>query len=255
MLAAMSGAMSIIPFSTVRKLRWLIIVFMVCAVPLTTHAISNYKTSFNTRYGTAGSRLDTCMVCHDTDPADMSFNSYGNAVLARREMGNNIATALANTESPDSDNDGSSNLTEIQARTFPGDPNDKPVTLTSFQKWQTNYFGTTTNAKAAFNVDADNDGVINLLEFALGTTPTNRASRTLPVVGRTNNHLSLTFPRSTNATGLTYTVQESTNLLTWLTVTNLTATNLPLGTVTVQGTNTIGATARRSYLRLKVSIP
>jgi PKD repeat protein len=48
--------------------------------------------------------------------------------------------------------------------------------LTAFQSWQVQYFGSTTNAAAAQNVDPDGDGCNNLCEFLSGTDPTNSAS-------------------------------------------------------------------------------
>lgn len=110
-----------------KKLLFLLIVTVLCVAPRDSRAFSSYKTSFNNRYGTAGTRLDTCLVCHDTSPPGGSFNFYGNAVLNRLASGDSIASALANIESADSDGDGFSNLVEIQALKFPGDPNDKPV--------------------------------------------------------------------------------------------------------------------------------
>jgi len=48
--------------------------------------------------------------------------------------------------------------------------------LTTFQNWQVQYFGSTTNPAAAQNVDPDGDGCDNLCEFLSGTDPTNSAS-------------------------------------------------------------------------------
>jgi hypothetical protein len=127
--------------------------------------------------------------------------------------------------------------------------------LPAFETWQTSWFGTAADAKAAFDVDADGDGIVNLLEYAFGTTPTNPSSRNVPTCGTISNHLSITFTRATNATDLIYTVEESTNLLTWLPVTNLTATAPPLGPVTVQGTIDMGTHSSREYLRVKVTRP
>jgi PKD repeat protein len=48
--------------------------------------------------------------------------------------------------------------------------------LTTFQSWQVQYFGSTTNPAAAANADPDGDGCDNLCEFLSGTDPTNGAS-------------------------------------------------------------------------------
>ncbi len=101
-----------------------------------TSAFGSYLTSFNTKYGTAGTALDSCDTCHNDD---MSRNDYGAAVEAQ---GGGIDARLAAVESLDSDGDGYSNIDEINARTLPGDATNfpgggptptppPPVTLTS----------------------------------------------------------------------------------------------------------------------------
>ena len=81
------------------------------------HAVSNYLTSFNSQYGTSGTALDTCNVCHTSVP---SRNSYGAAFASNGHS----FTAIANL---DSDGDGFTNAAEITARTFPGDSGSKPA--------------------------------------------------------------------------------------------------------------------------------
>ena len=75
-----------------------------------TYASSGYLSQFNTRYGTSGTALNTCSVCHTTTP---SRNSYGSAYGSNNR---NFATI----EPLDSDGDGFTNIAEINARTFPG---------------------------------------------------------------------------------------------------------------------------------------
>ena len=82
-------------------------------------AFENYLTDFNSKYGTAATRLNTCSVCHIDPNGGGTRNSYGSDF---ENNGHNFATI----ESLDSDGDGFSNIQEINARTFPGDPNDKP---------------------------------------------------------------------------------------------------------------------------------
>jgi len=103
---------------------------IVCAVvaglawPNTAYAYSAYKSAFNTRYGTAGTRLDTCNTCHGTTSP---FNPYGDDVLAQLNTGKTIDQALAAIEPVDSDGDTFTNKVEIDARTFPGDATDHPT--------------------------------------------------------------------------------------------------------------------------------
>ncbi|MBE0605557.1 MAG: Ig-like domain-containing protein, partial [Deltaproteobacteria bacterium] len=80
------------------------------------HAVSNYLTSFNNQYGTSGTALNTCNLCHTSVPAR---NPYGAAFASNGHS----FTAIENL---DSDGDGFTNIAEITARTFPGDPGSTP---------------------------------------------------------------------------------------------------------------------------------
>lgn len=83
-------------------------------------------TSARSRYpALAGSRIDSCSLCHTSSIP--SLNSYGAAYKA---AGRSLA-ALAAIENQDSDRDGFTNLAEISAFFFPGDPNDRPATATA----------------------------------------------------------------------------------------------------------------------------
>lgn len=128
--------------------------------------------------------------------------------------------------------------------------------LTGFQSFQTNYFGSTTNLSAAFDADADGDGMNTLLEYAFNTDPTSPASFAQTAVGTNGGYLTIDVPRNSNATDITYWVQESTNLYDWLTVTSMNGTNpAPAGsTVTVSGTNLI-VPGGRDNLRVKITLP
>ena len=81
------------------------------------HAVSGYLTSFNSQYGTSGTVLNTCNVCHTSVP---SRNSYGAAFASNGHS----FTAIENA---DSDGDGFTNIAEINARTFPGDSASTPT--------------------------------------------------------------------------------------------------------------------------------
>jgi hypothetical protein len=81
-------------------------------------AFPGYLDAFNSRYGTKGSRLDTCQTCHSTN--------YQSDILAQLERNMSFADALTAVEPLDSDGDQHSNIEEITARTFPGNPNDFP---------------------------------------------------------------------------------------------------------------------------------
>jgi len=79
-----------------------------------------YLSAFNSRYKTSGSHLDTCSTCHaSSSPSADNLNPYGKDLgAANHDFG-----AI---EPKDSDGDGFSNIDEIKAGTFPGDPNENP---------------------------------------------------------------------------------------------------------------------------------
>ena len=79
------------------------------------YALSSYLTSFNTRYGTAGTALNTCSLCH---PAG-GGNNAGNLNNFALDFAANGHSFVA-IENLDSDGDGFTNIVEINARTFPG---------------------------------------------------------------------------------------------------------------------------------------
>ncbi len=83
----------------------------------TAHATSGLLSRFNSTYGTAGTVLDTCSTCHSNTP---SLNPYGSALSG---AGDNFAAI----ENLDSDGDGFTNIQEIKALTFPGDPSSHPA--------------------------------------------------------------------------------------------------------------------------------
>ena len=81
------------------------------------HALPAYLTSFETTYtNAAGSRIDSCNLCHTAVP---QLNSYGTAFATADHM-------FAPIEGLDSDGDGATNLAEIDAHSFPGNPSDTP---------------------------------------------------------------------------------------------------------------------------------
>jgi hypothetical protein len=86
----------------------------------TLYAYSSYLTQFNTTYGTAGTALASCGVCHIATGGGGPLTGYGTDFL-------NNGTNFAAIESLDSDKDGFSNIAEITARTNPGDSGSHPA--------------------------------------------------------------------------------------------------------------------------------
>ncbi|MEW6585029.1 MAG: choice-of-anchor D domain-containing protein [Nitrospirota bacterium] len=133
-------------------------------------AVSGYLSQFNTRYGTSGTVLNTCSVCHTTAPA---LNSYGSAY---RSNSHNFATI----EPLDSDGDGFSNIAEINARTFPGNASSVPAasdttlpTVTAFSIPSTS--SSLTVAITTFTA-SDNVGVAGYIVNESSTKPSATAT-------------------------------------------------------------------------------
>ena len=81
-------------------------------------ALPGYLTEFNTRYGTGGTEINSCGLCHSVLPA---LNGFG--------VDYSVSNSFATIENLDSDSDSFSNIDEINARTFPGNPASFPHTL------------------------------------------------------------------------------------------------------------------------------
>ncbi|MCS6243868.1 MAG: right-handed parallel beta-helix repeat-containing protein [Opitutus sp.] len=125
------------------------------------------------------------------------------------------------------------------------------TTWTALQSWRNATFGTiAATGNAADLADPDGDGISNLLEYALGLSPTTATPSGLPTsTVDSNGKLTLTFLRACSE--VTYTVQGSSDLATWSDIA------INPGTVSTSVTVTdkppIGATKR--FLRLKVTAP
>ena len=109
--------------------------------------------------------------------------------------------------------------------------------------WKLFYFGANANdpATAGDSADPEQDGIVNLLEYAYAFNPL--ISNTNPFTASlTGNQFQLHFPRNISASDITFIVQSSTDLITWSNLMTYTAasgwvTNMVGTTVAESATN------------------
>ncbi len=104
----------------------LIVILMMVMMVGSALAISNYLSTFNARYGTSATVLNTCVLCHPSGGGNNGGNL--NAFADHFSANNNSYAAIENL---DSDGDGFTNIQEITARTFPGNAASFPATDTT----------------------------------------------------------------------------------------------------------------------------
>ncbi len=98
--------------------------------------------------------------------------------------------------------------------------NDLLLNLTavpvSFSSWAASYG--LSDQSATVTADPDADGLSNLLEYAFNTNPTSAASAQRPTSANASGRLQTVFTRDTQASDLTYTVEASSDAVTWTAV-------------------------------------
>ncbi len=127
--------------------------------------------------------------------------------------------------------------------------------LTPLQSWLHTYFNTASpTGPAALDADPDGDGLPNLLEYALGsspTSPTPAASPRVRLSSTTPERLELSFHRARPASELTYEIEASSTLApnSW----TLIARNPGQVGETVTVTDLVSVSPRR-FLRLRITL-
>jgi hypothetical protein len=119
--------------------------------------------------------------------------------------------------------------------------------------WEITHFG---NLDQPHDGDFDEDGINNLLEFALGSVPADPNSRNLPFSGLSaDGYFTLSWSRPEAAANLIFTVEVSEDLKTWAsgktTLVNSTTEN-GITTTTIRDTQS-HATSSLRLLRLVIS--
>ncbi|MBX7210869.1 MAG: M36 family metallopeptidase [Verrucomicrobiaceae bacterium] len=113
------------------------------------------------------------------------------------------------------------------------------VGATEIESWRQQHFGSAANSgSAADNADPDGDGIKNLMEFALGTSPTTNSTDLLPIVsdaikpGDGKHYPTISYRRRITPGTLNYALQSSPDLTTWTTIpgVNLEQVGAPVAT-------------------------
>jgi hypothetical protein len=122
-----------------------------------------------------------------------------------------------------------------------------------YDTWSTSFGLSGDNA--AKTADPDGDGLINVVEYATGTSPVAALGTPGYSVSRSGDLLSLTYTRIADP-ALTYTVQATSDLTgVWTTV--AVAGNPSTGSANVAGsvtiTDTVPITSGKRFLRLQVT--
>ncbi|MBI2938394.1 MAG: Ig-like domain-containing protein [Thaumarchaeota archaeon] len=233
------------------KIKYAVVGILLIAVALTTiqaaTAITDYKNEFNTKYGTSGTRLDTCGLCHVNPAGGGSRTSYGQAFRNQSMHSSDPAQAFANIEALDSDGDGYSNIAEILARTFPGNASDHPapapvlttITVTPATKSLT--IGGTQQFTAAAK-DQNGNPFSTTFTWSSSNTTVGTVSSTGLFTADVNGIATVTANSgSVNGTATVTVIMLSPPVLTTITVTPSTAS------LAINGTQTFTATTLDQY--------
>ncbi|HTS16784.1 MAG TPA: pyrrolo-quinoline quinone [Verrucomicrobiae bacterium] len=158
--------------------------------------------------------------------------------------------------------------TIASARVYVGATNNVGVfglldtsTLTPIEVWRNTYFGNPSNVGAGADTASPvGDGVPNLIKYALGLNPLTAAIGSQlpgPSIIQSNglSYLALTVNRSAEPSDITYTVQVSGDLQTWVSGGSFTVTiaNTPSQLIVRDNTPISSAVAR--FVRLSVAGP
>ncbi|MBC8012160.1 MAG: hypothetical protein H7067_18910 [Burkholderiales bacterium] len=130
-----------------------------------------------------------------------------------------------------------------------------PVSTTPLQQWrQTHFGGPDAIGNAVNDADADGDGLVNLLEYALGGLPRDAASAPHPTTAVSEDKLQLVFARVADP-ALRYEVEAVADLTTaspWPVIWTSAGAQNVAGTVTVDDVEPLSEHPRR-FLRLRIT--
>ncbi len=129
-----------------------------------------------------------------------------------------------------------------------------PTTSQGYREWSVIFRDEKRNSITAPLADPDGDGLPNLLEYALDCDPLKPSVNALPTVGTLaiddNIHLTFTTTKNPDATDVNYTVESSTDLVTWTNAGLVTLTDTTTRLV-VRDSQPLGTTPR--FFRLNIN--
>lgn len=123
--------------------------------------------------------------------------------------------------------------------------------------WRQAQFGAswTVDSISGDFADPNGDSIINLLAYAFGIAPLGPTSGGLPVVGLSGGYLTITFTRPLSVTDLTYRVEVSADMLTWLPgSTYASSGDVPSNANSTQLSRTVGATTETIVVRDNIPV-
>ncbi len=135
------------------------------------------------------------------------------------------------------------------------------TTPTQYQSYLAVYFTSQQLADPTITgdtADPDHDGISNLMEYAFGSDPTKADTSRLPTVSIQNGYLTISFIQRVAPTDLTYTVEVSSDMVTWNSGSSYTT---QVSTISIDAAtqrvlvrdNTLTSAAAKRFIRVRVS--
>jgi len=100
--------------------------------------------------------------------------------------------------------------------------------------------------------DPDNDGILNLMEYAMGLPPKVNSQANLPTMTRSNNVITMLYRKNVDAPDVALDVQVSTTLTQWTTTEVFQSViGTANGIQTVQATYNVPASTPSIFMRIR----
>lgn len=129
----------------------------------------------------------------------------------------------------------------------------------SYSSWKQAFFTPAQQSDPSVSgalADPDHDGIANLEEYAMYSDPTSSASASRPFVEADATNLYFTYQRSLAASDVTFSIEESTDLFSWMPVSTISPVTCQDGfaeAIEAQVPRADAGTAGKLFLRLRVT--